>query len=69
MSEARFWLVWSPSAVVPPKNRYSSHAAASKAAIEMARLHAGRTFYVLEAVGSAGIPAPAVDYVPLSRAS
>lgn len=45
---ADFWLVWCPTGAAPPRYRHSSRASAEREAERLARLNAGKEFFVLE---------------------
>lgn len=45
----KFFMVWSPEGSNPPRVRHTTNEEAVKAAEEMARLHPGQQFYVMQA--------------------
>lgn len=49
MAQEKFWMVWSPGGVNPPKVRHASLAEAKHAAEAMARNNCGQEFYTMEA--------------------
>lgn len=53
MSPTKFWLVWSPQGVAPPRHRHATLAAATNEAKRLAAMRPGCEFFVVEAVGCA----------------
>lgn len=51
----QFWLVWSPTGVMPPSHRHPTQESADKEAVRLARERRGHEFYVLEAVRKARV--------------
>lgn len=53
---APFWIIWNPNGPTPPRVQFDSLAEAEKAAKNMARLHPGQEFYVMQMAGKATMP-------------
>lgn len=55
---AKFWIVWSPTGVTPPRNKHPSHGAALYVAMQMAEKHPTQEFYVMSAKNLCVAPKP-----------
>lgn len=53
-----FYILWNPKGTTPPRVEFITLDEAERAAKNMARMHPGQEFYVMQMVGKAVLPLP-----------